>query len=147
MEDARKRYRETAVRGASHVGLVVLLYEQMIEDLRRALEELNQNQIESRTRHINHAILVIGHLQNTLDFAQGGDVARRLDRFYNTLRGKLVEAQARASKELLHLQINELLSLRDAWIEVDRAETSTKSAGTSAEPTDHPEHKRLVWRG
>lgn len=146
MEDARKSYREAAVRGASRVGLVVLLYEQMIEDLRRAVKALEQNQIELRTRHINHAILVIGHLQSTLDFERGGSVARKLDRFYYALRGKLVQAQVSASRQLLQLQINELLSLRDAWIEVDRVETAPEAA-TAADPAGSTEGKRLAWRG
>ena len=69
-------YRETAVRGASPIRLIILLYEQVIEDLRRALAALEQGDIEKRTREINHAILVIGHLQATLDKEQGGQVAR-----------------------------------------------------------------------
>ena len=147
MEDARKRYRETAVRGASRVGLVVLLYEQIIEDLRRAVKALEQNQIELRTRHINHAILVVGHLQSTLDFEQGDAVARELDRFYHALRSKLTEAQARASKQLLQLQINQLLSLRDAWIEVDRLETTPEAPASTDAPEARPAESRLAWRG
>jgi flagellar secretion chaperone FliS len=144
--NARKLYRENAVRGASRVGLVVLLYEQMIEDLRCAAKALDEGQIELRTRSINHAILVIGNLQSTLDFEQGGAVARNLDHFYNVLRSKLVEAQALASKQLLESQIKELLSLRDAWIEVDRAETSGTAQSGEA-PGESAGENRLVWRG
>ena len=57
-------YREAAVRGASPVRLVILLYEQVIEDLRRALSAQRNGDIEGRTRAINHAILVISHLRH-----------------------------------------------------------------------------------
>lgn len=129
MADARKVYRENAVRGASRVGLVVLLYEQIISDLRGAAEALDNNRIELRTQRINHAIVVIGHLQSTLDHRRGGEVARSLSHFYNALRGKLLEAQARASRDILNLQIDKLLELRDAWIEVERREAETTIAG------------------
>lgn len=121
MMDPRKAYRESAARGASAVGQVVLLYEQMVEDLRRALNAIEENQIEDRTNAINHAMVVASHLQNSLKFEVRGDVTPNLERFYNMLRRKLLEAQFRASKEILSEQIALLLDLRDAWMEVDRA--------------------------
>jgi flagellar protein FliS len=145
MPDARNVYRERAVQGASRVGLVVLLYEQMIEDLRRALEALEHNQIELRTRCINHTILVLGHLQNTLNMDQGGKVACNLERFYNLLRAKLVEAQGRASKELLKAQIESLLSLRDAWIEVDRADRVARAGSETGASSGQPPARD--WKG
>jgi len=126
--DARSAYRQSQVRGATQVGLVVLLYEQMIDDLRHATEHLQQKQIELRTGRINHAILVLGHLQSTLDIERGGKVARHLERYYNLLRSKLMEAQARASQPLLTEQIAILLKLRDAWLAVDRSESGPQSA-------------------
>lgn len=76
MTNPRTAYRENDVRGATAVRLVVLLYEQMIQDLTQAAQAIEQNDIELRTKRINHAILVIGHLQSPLDFANGGKVAR-----------------------------------------------------------------------
>jgi len=131
MTDPRNAYRESAARGASAVGQVVLLYEQMVEDLRRAVRAIEGNQIEDRTNAINHATVVVSHLQSSLNFEVGGDVARNLERFYNMLRGKLLEAQFQVSKEILAEQIAFLLDLRDAWIEVDRA--------TAAPPAASPE--------
>jgi len=90
-------YREAAVAGASPVRLVILLYEQAIEDLQRAISAQNSGDIESRTREINHAVLVIGHLQATLDAEQGGKVAANLALFYQHLRAELVESQCKQS--------------------------------------------------
>ena len=61
--DARSSYREAAVRGASPVRLIICLYEQAIEDLRRAVVAMDKGAIEIRTREINHALLVIAQLQ------------------------------------------------------------------------------------
>src|SRR5579863_2325671 len=86
MTTPRMAYREADVRGATAVRLVVLLYDQLIQDLTRAAQAIELNHIELRTNSINHAILVIGYLQSPLDFEKGGKVARDLDHFYNTLR-------------------------------------------------------------
>ena len=113
-------YREAAVAGASPIRLVILLYQQAIEDLRQALTAHHQGNIEGRTREINHAILVLGHLQATLDKNQGGKVAANLERFYEQLRASLVEAQLKQSATLLEQQISHLMQVHDAWCEVER---------------------------
>lgn len=128
--DARSSYREADVRGASPVRLVVLLYEQMILDLTRAMQATEQRDIERRTREINHAIRVIGFLQGTLNIEQGGQVAANLLRFYHTLRGALVEAQARASSQILADQIACLLKVREAWVEIEKIEAEKSPANS-----------------
>jgi flagellar protein FliS len=116
-------YRETAIRGAGPVRLVVLLYEQMIEDLRQAVNAIKHNQIELRTNKINHAISVIGYLQSSLNKNAGGKVALNLEHFYQQLRANLAKAQFSVSQLILSQQITDLLVVREAWSEVERAET------------------------
>src|SRR5271163_353206 len=99
--DARTYYREVAVRGASPVRLVICLYEQAIEDLRRAVIALEKGAIEIRTREINHALMVIAQLQGSLDMERGGEVAKNLHHFYNTVRSGLIEAQVKQSARIL----------------------------------------------
>jgi len=128
--DPRSAYRENAVRGASGVRLVIFLYEQAIQDLRWAAQAMAEGNVELRTQHLNHAISVIGHLQGTLDRERGGKVSRNLEAFYNCVRSRLIEAQARVSEEIVNEQVSYLLSLREAWIEVENT-TSKDSASTS----------------
>ncbi len=130
MTNARTSYRENEVRGASPVRLVVLLYEQLVQDLLQAMRALEQNDISLRTQHINHAIVVIGHLQSALDFEKAEKPAKALDSYYSTLRQNLVAVQFFPSKEGLQRQLTDLLSLREAWLEVDQAETLIASSPT-----------------
>jgi flagellar secretion chaperone FliS len=153
MTNARTAYRENDVRGASPVRLVVLLYEQMIQDLTRAAHAIEQNDIPLRTKLINHAILVVGHLQSPLDFEKGGKVAQELDRFYNALRQNLVQVQFFPTKPGIAQVITDLLAVREAWIEVERAEKSSVTAtvppsvpGSRPDPLP-PEPVRGDWKG
>jgi len=120
--DPRLAYRESEARGATSLRLVVLMYEQIIQDLRQASRALDQNNVELRTNRINHALDVICILQATLNFEAGGQVARNLVLFYDALRANLCKAQAEASKEILERQITDLLAVREAWEQVERVE-------------------------
>ena len=117
-------YRQAQALGASPIRLVILLYEQAIEDLRRAVDAQAQRDIERRTREINHAVLVIGHLQATLDKVQGGNVAKNLDVFYHRVRAALVEAQCQQSIPLIEQQISHLMQVHQAWCDVERVENA-----------------------
>jgi flagellar secretion chaperone FliS len=118
----RFSYREAAVRGASPLRLVILLYEQAIEDLRRALAAHGRKDLETRTREIKHALLVLGHLQSSLDKERGGQVAENLERFYSQVRIGLLEAQSKQSASLIEKQIALLMQVREAWCRVEQVE-------------------------
>ena len=142
----RLLYLEGAARGSNPVRLVILLYAQAIEDLRRALAAHARGDIESRTKEINHAILVIGYLQATLDQEQGS-VAANLDRFYNQVRAGLVEAQCQQSGAGLERQISHLMLLREAWDEVEQTTASSAMQESApAESTARSDRSLGKWK-
>lgn len=147
MMDPQSAYRESAARGATAVGQVVQLYEQMLKDLRLAVLAIEASQIEERTKAINHALLVVSHMQGSLNFELGGDVAPQLERFYNMMRRRLTQAQFQTSKEILNEQIALLLELRDAWIEVDRSTAAghTPLPETALVSPDDAPHAASEW--
>lgn len=149
MTDACTSYRENDIRAASPVRLVILLYDQLIQDLNQASQAIEQNEIERRTRHINHAILVIGHMQSPLDFTNGGKVAGDLDRFYSALRQTLVEVQFFPSKAGVQRVLTDVLAVREAWIEVERAETrlSASAAAPAFSTSSEPQLTHMDWKG
>lgn len=97
-----------------------MTYDIIISDLERAKEAIGSGNIEKRTAEIRHALMALEHLQGSLNFAEGGDCAKNLDSLYSLLRGKLLEAQIKVSAELLDQQISLLLSVRDAWQQVEQ---------------------------
>lgn len=118
--------------------LVVMLYEQAIQDLREAARAIEQNNIELRTNKINHAILVLAHLQSGLDFSKGGKVSQDLNHFYDVLRQNLMQVQFKPTEKGIAYQITDLLSVREAWTEVERVEktSATTGVGTGMAPSD-----------
>jgi len=158
MTNVSKAYREADVRGATAVRLVVLLYEQIVRDLTQAAQAVEQNDIELRTRCINHAILVVGYLQSPLDFGKGGKVAKDLDQFYNVLRQSLMQVQFFPSKIGMSQLITDTLAVREAWTEVERAEAalitrlvsvtaSNMPASSSISSAPDSSSVRTKWQG
>ena len=70
-------YRKTAIAGASSIGLMIVLFDTLAGDLRRACGALRKNNIEARCKELNHAALVIGQLESWIDLKNGGEPPRR----------------------------------------------------------------------
>jgi flagellar protein FliS len=113
-------YQEAASQGASPVGMVVLLYDRLLSDVNSAVAAMNARDIETRSAHVNHALLVLQQLQGSLDFAHGGPAARQLDEFYSFTRAKLLEAQIRQSKEMMLDQAKAIAKVRECWAEIEQ---------------------------
>jgi flagellar secretion chaperone FliS len=117
--NAALAYSENASLGASPVGMVVLLYDRLAQDIHAAVAAMKSNEVEARSQRINHGLLILQQLQGRLDFASGGTAARQLDAFYSHVRGKLLEAQIRQSPEVLLAQAQAIAQVRESWAAIE----------------------------
>lgn len=65
-------YLRAAVESASAVGLVIVLYDLLIGDLRGAIAAIANRDVEERSKQLKHAFLVIERLEESLDLQNGG---------------------------------------------------------------------------
>jgi flagellar protein FliS len=114
------QYIQRSAQGASPVGLVVRLYDAILEDFRRALDSVRKDEIERRIKALNHALLVIAELESVLDHERGGDVARRLKGLYQVTRAMIVQENLRPSPEGIEKLINLYMPVRQAWQEAEK---------------------------
>jgi flagellar secretion chaperone FliS len=112
-------YRKTAAEGASGFGLLIALFDTLAGNLRRAADAQRINDLEKRSREVNHALLVIGYLEDWINNGSGGDLADKLAAFYSSLRGRLIEAQIKQSFELFEEQMRAVLKIRESWQQLD----------------------------
>jgi flagellar protein FliS len=113
------QYIQRSAQGANRVGLVVRLYDAILEDFRRALDAVRNGEIERRIRSLNHALLVIAELESVLDHENGGEVARRLKGLYQVTRALIMQENLRAQPEGIEKLINLYLPVRQAWQEAE----------------------------
>jgi flagellar secretion chaperone FliS len=138
MNPTELQYRKTAVEGASGFGLLIALYDTLAGDLRRAADAQRGNDIQKRCQEVNHALLVIGYLEDWIDREGGGELAQKLIAFYSTLRGKLIEAQSRMSAEALEQQMAVVLTIRGTWQELEQRASSALEARPASSAQKYP---------
>ena len=125
-------YRESEAAAENPVHLVVLLYEQLARDIQRAIDAVAKHDIPARVRELDHALLVVGQLQGTINPDRGGEVAVTLDHFYEIVRSNLLLAATQESSDLLQKQRQQILAVHEAWLQVER-QLSPPPAGARAD--------------
>jgi flagellar protein FliS len=111
------QYRSNSVN-TSPVQLVVMCYDGMLRFMRQAREGILEKNIEKRVKFINKTLAIISELQATLDFNQGPEVAKNLDRVYNYLNRQLMKASLEKNAEIVEGCENLVRELREAWAQV-----------------------------
>lgn len=124
------QYRTNSVN-TSPVQLVVMCYDGMLRFMRQAREGIIEKNVEKRVKFINKTLAIIAELQATLDFNQGPDIAKNLDRVYNYLNRQLMKASVEKDPELIVGCENLVKELRDAWSQVATQEGGPKPGGSA----------------
>ncbi|GAB4246319.1 MAG: flagellar export chaperone FliS [Acidobacteriota bacterium] len=126
------RYQDMEVQTADPLGLVVLLYQGAVRQLRRAEQALEANQTDVRVDAINRALAIIGELQASLDHQRGGEIARSLDRLYTYMTRQLTTANLRRSRRELSEVRSLLETLLSAW---EEAHAKQEASAKTSQPT------------
>jgi len=120
-------YLHQAAAGASPAGLVILLYDRLVADLTRAINAMEKGLVESSVAEINHAFLILGQLEGSLDSSQAPDAAKTQALFYQVARNRILEAQIKSDRRMLEEQIELFNDVRAAWEQVDRVRNANSA--------------------
>ena len=156
--DAADKYRQVSAHGGSPLGMVVALYDTILRDFRRAISAIEANDVQQRVAELNHAVRVIGHLEEILDPKRGGEAAARFRQFYQVTRGMIVAANAQATRSAIESLIELYAPVRQAWHEIERTSRGSEPEApvipkvpdaprmlVPAGATDSPETARKNW--
>ena len=138
MNPTELAYRRTAVEGASGFGLLIALYDTLVGNLRRAADAQRKNDLQTRCREINHALLVIGYLEDWIDRENGGELAQKLIVLYANLRVKLIDAQARNSAEDVEREMAVILAIRGNWQDLELRASSALVVPPESQVPSYP---------
>jgi len=130
--DQAIQYRETAIRTANPLELVVMLYEGAIQSLRQAQTCMLGKDIAGRSRAVNRATAMISELQASLSFEHGGEIATSLDRLYTYMKERIFKGNVEQDPKYLAEVVRLLENLNSAWSELARA------AGAKARAAERP---------
>ncbi|MBP7712425.1 MAG: flagellar export chaperone FliS [Gammaproteobacteria bacterium] len=119
LRNALRQYSSVGVRSgvedASPHRLIQMLLEGALARIAAAIGHLDRGDVAEKGRSIGLAISIIGGLQSSLDTDRGGDVAGNLDRLYEYMARRLLEANAKSDRGALE-EVHRLLSeVKGAW--------------------------------
>ena len=121
MNTARK-YRETNIKTASPMQLVLMLYDECLRALDRAdkaLDLTGPERIETVGNHLLHAQDIITELAVSLDMEQGGEIAANLHNLYDFMINHLSEANVKKERKPIR-DVHKMMSeLKEAWQQVE----------------------------
>jgi flagellar protein FliS len=134
--NALSAYRETRIKTASQGQLIIMLYDKALQHLDRGLELLEMNKSgkkdPGKIEEINKSILkaqeIITELTVSLDFDQGGDIAKNLFSLYTWFNHELLEANISQDLRRVTAVRGMLNELRNAWSEI-AAKNPAEKAG------------------
>jgi flagellar protein FliS len=132
-------YRETRVKTASQGQLIIMLYDEAVKHLDRGLDLLSidtgkkdPGKIEQISKAVLKAQEIITELMVSLDFEQGGDIAKNLFSLYTWFNKELLEANIKQDIRRITIIRNMVNELRGAWSQIvpkNGAETADKVIG------------------
>ena len=122
-KDVSSTYKETRIKTAGQGQLIVMLYDEAIKQLSFAANFLEKNQNEKKDpgkiEQISKAIMkteeIITELMISLDFEQGGEIAKHLFSLYTWFNRELMEANITQDIERIVVVKNMLIELRETW--------------------------------
>jgi len=136
--NAISTYKETRVKTASQGQLIIMLYDEAVKHLDRGLELFNLNtkgkknpgNIEKISKAILKSQEIITELTVSLDFEQGGEIAKNLFSLYTWFNKELLESNIQKDPQRIKAVRNQLNELRSAWSKIavqNSSETNGKA--------------------
>ena len=125
-KNASSTYKETRITTASQGQLIIMLYDGAEKQLNLALEQLELNNSDKkdpgRIEQIGKALMkaeeIITELMVSLDFEQGGEIAKNLFALYTWFNRELMEANIAQDIRRITTVRDMVSELRNSWKEI-----------------------------
>lgn len=125
---------QSGVEQASPHRLVQMLMEGAAARIAAATGHLQRGAIAEKGQSISLAISIIEGLRSSLDREKGGEVADNLDRLYDYMSRRLLEANMKNDKTMLDEVQNLLQQIKGGW----DALTASTADSEEQHPSDPP---------
>ncbi len=112
---AMQAYKQVGNQGVSSDRLVLLGLEGVLEYIRRARLAIQTKDMSAKADSMDKAYQLTAHLLASVNFEEGGEIAKNLDSLYRFLLNQLAQANIFDDLQALDACQPVLVDLRDAW--------------------------------
>ncbi|MGX7681048.1 flagellar export chaperone FliS [Jatrophihabitans sp. DSM 45814] len=144
---AQLRYLADTVNTASPVRLLVMLYDRLVLDIRRAADAQEASEQIVASEQLRHAQQIVAELLTSLRM-QGWDGAENLASLYGFILGELIAVNLTPSPARLRAVEQIVSDLRDSWREAALTvlEATKVAPPADADAIDAPV-RHIAWVG
>ena len=111
-------YRQTQVQSRTPLELVVMLYDGTLKFLHLTRDAIERRDLHARRDASSRALAIISELQSTLNMAEGGEIAQRLDELYGFVNLRILDATKHNAVTPIDDAIRVIENLRGAWVSI-----------------------------
>jgi len=123
--NALSTYKETKIKTAGQGQLIIMLYDEAVKQLTRAIELMDSNKQKKdpgKIEQISKAIMkteeIVTELMVSLDFERGGEISKNLFALYSWFNRELLEANITVDTARIKVVKNMLADLRETWSQI-----------------------------
>ncbi len=113
-----KKYQQvtkSTAQQASPYQLVAMLFQKLLDNIATAKGAISQKNYAKKGAELSNAIAIIGVLEGSLDFEQGGDISNNLASLYQYCSEQLLEASTSNDIEKLNEVAQILIPIKSGW--------------------------------
>lgn len=103
------------VESASQHRLIQMLMEGALARIIKAKAYMKSNDVQLKGEYISMAISIIGGLRDSLDHEAGAEIARNLDRLYEYMSSRLLQANLSNDAGMLDEVYDLMSEIKSAW--------------------------------
>lgn len=132
MNEQIKSYRQVDTVGKSQIDLIIQVYSGAIQSLTAGREHYGADEFDAGYLQVEKSRKFLTHLYTTLDFEQGGEVARNLGKLYAFCMNELDVIEATKDISRIDSCIKVLGTLKQGWEQIRQDSRAVKAAPTEA---------------
>ncbi len=122
---AHKLYRGRQIEGATPLGLILLVYEALVQSLIDARSAAEDGDVERQVDQTSRAMQALMELMVSLDHEKGGEIAGNLASLYTYMHRRLLEGQGGDVVAALNEVLKLAQTLRESWMELAQSQNQT----------------------
>lgn len=125
-------YQNTSIQTASQKQLIIMLYDGVNRFLSRAINKIEENDVQSSHNLLNRVEMILAELLSTLREDRGGEIAQNLKKLYVYCYEKIVEANLYKDENAMGniIEVQKIMNnLREGWASTEKNHARTDMQG------------------
>jgi flagellar protein FliS len=138
------QYERSDIETAGQLDLIIICYQKVILCLKQSKDHIKEKEFDKKANKIMTALNIINELHSSLNFDEGGQIAKSLDSLYTYLTNRIILADVRKNLSIFDECINILNELKSGWEGIKPEEEETAPLNNKTDQIPRLSHQIAV---